>query len=28
LQAKGCDSYQGYLSGQALSADAFAKLLR
>lgn len=28
LQAKGCDSYQGYLSGQALSADVFAKLLR
>ena len=28
LQAKGCDSYQGYLSSRALPAEAFAELLR
>ena len=28
LQAKGCDSYQGYLNSQALPAEAFAELLR
>ena len=28
LRAKGCDSYQGYLHSQALSAEAFAELLR
>jgi diguanylate cyclase (GGDEF)-like protein/PAS domain S-box-containing protein len=28
LQAQGCDSYQGYLSSQALPAEAFAELLR
>jgi diguanylate cyclase (GGDEF)-like protein/PAS domain S-box-containing protein len=28
LQAKGCDSYQGYLYSHALPAEAFAELLR
>jgi|GEM_PF-560052 len=28
LQAKGCDSYQGYLNSPALPAEAFAELLR
>ena len=28
LQAKGCDSYQGYLNSRALPAEAFAELLR
>ncbi len=28
LQAKGCDSYQGYLHSRALPAEAFAELLR